>query len=96
MLCMQSMRATEESPLFPMERRFFAALRMTTEGVFQQTANAGIYLGLRGYLTIPSVFPTVPNAAMALSRWAVSCAADICVRMRAFPFGTTGKEKAIT
>ena len=34
--------------------------------------------------------PTLPKASSALSICTSSCAADICVRIRALPFGTTG------
>ena len=39
---------------------------------------------------------TSSKAAIARSMSSVECAADICVRMRAWPRGTTGKEKPIT
>ena len=38
----------------------------------------------------PSSLPTFVNAAIALSRWWRSCAAEIWTRMRAWPFATTG------
>lgn len=38
----------------------------------------------------PSSFPTLINAAAARSRSSLECAAEICVRIRACPFGTTG------
>ena len=44
----------------------------------------------------PSARPTFANAAIARSRSSRSWAALICVRMRAWPFGTTGKKKPIT
>ena len=44
----------------------------------------------------PSSRPTLPKAATAWSICASVCAALICVRMRALPFGTTGYEKPIT
>jgi hypothetical protein len=44
----------------------------------------------------PSSRPARVNAATARSIWSDACAALICVRMRALPFGTTGKEKPIT
>ena len=46
--------------------------------------------------TTPNSLPTSPKAAMARSISSVECAADICVRMRACPFGTTGNENPIT
>ena len=39
---------------------------------------------------------TSSNAAIARSMSSVECAADICVRIRAWPLGTTGNENAIT
>src|SRR6185503_5301790 len=44
----------------------------------------------------PICLPAFSNAATARSRWCRSCAADIWVRMRACPCGTTGKEKPMT
>ena len=44
----------------------------------------------------PSWRPTLPKAARARSRCSRSWAAEICVRMRAWPRGTTGNEKPIT
>jgi hypothetical protein len=38
----------------------------------------------------------VLNAFTHRSMSAVECEADICTRMRALPFGTTGKLKPIT
>src|SRR5690606_33113275 len=46
--------------------------------------------GFPVYFLTPSSRPTFPKAAMAWSRCARSCAADIWVRMRALSFGTTG------
>lgn len=46
--------------------------------------------------TIPNSRPTSTNASTARSMSSIECAADICVRMRAWPFGTTGNEKPIT
>ena len=43
----------------------------------------------------PSSRPILMNAAIARSRCSRVCAADICVRMRAWPCGTTGKKKPI-
>ncbi|PWJ84711.1 hypothetical protein C8D77_13114 [Mesorhizobium loti] len=48
-----------------------------------------------GYM-IDSSLATSANASTARLMSAMECAADICVRMRAWPFGTTGKEKPIT
>ncbi len=48
------------------------------------------------YRIAPCALPTFANAATARSIWASVCAALICVRMRALPFGTTGYEKPIT
>ena len=39
---------------------------------------------------------TSSKAAIARSMSSAECAADICVRMRAWPRGTTGNENAIT
>ena len=41
---------------------------------------------------IPSSLPTLTNAANAFSRSLFSSAAEICVRILASPFGTTGKK----
>ena len=49
-----------------------------------------------GYLITPSARPTLANAAMAASMSAALCAADIWVRMRAWPLGTTGKKNPVT
>ena len=46
--------------------------------------------------TIPSALPASSNAPIAKSMSASVSAADICVRMRAWPFGTTGKKKPAT
>ena len=46
--------------------------------------------------TIPSSLPTLPNAASARSSSSGVRAAFICVRMRAWPRGTTGKKKPET
>ena len=43
-----------------------------------------------GYFSVPSSRPTLMKAAMALSRWWRSCAAESCTRIRAWPLGTTG------
>lgn len=48
------------------------------------------------YFNTPNSFPTLVNAAIALSKWCVSCPALTCTRMRARPFGTTGKKNPIT
>jgi hypothetical protein len=48
------------------------------------------------YATTPSSRPTRTNASTARSRWARVWAADSCVRMRAWPRGTTGNEKPTT
>ncbi len=48
------------------------------------------------YATTPISRPTSPKAAIARSRCSCSCAALICVRMRACPRGTTGKLNPIT
>jgi hypothetical protein len=42
---------------------------------------------------MPCFSPTLRNAARAVSRCSFSWAADSCVRIRAWPFGTTGKKK---
>src|ERR1700722_18834485 len=46
--------------------------------------------------TIPSALPASAKAAIAKSMSASVSAADICVRMRAWPFGTTGKKNPAT
>jgi hypothetical protein len=46
--------------------------------------------------TTPSAFPASSNAPIAKSMSASVSAADICVRMRAWPFGTTGKKNPAT
>ena len=48
------------------------------------------------YRIAPSALPTFAKAATAPAIWASPCAALICVRMRALPFGTTGYENPIT
>ena len=48
------------------------------------------------YPMMPSSRPAVANAPIARSRSARECAAFICVRIRAWPFGTTGNEKPMT
>ena len=47
-------------------------------------------------ITASSRAGPVVRASMARSSWAVVCAAESCVRMRACPFGTTGKKKPTT
>jgi len=47
------------------------------------------------YNTLRSL-PTLTKASIARSRWCFSCAAETCTRIRASPFGTTGKKKPIT
>ncbi len=42
------------------------------------------------YSITPNCFPTLINAAIALSRCARVCPADSCTRMRACSLGTTG------
>src|SRR5262249_21944751 len=49
-----------------------------------------------GHHTTPGSRPTATKASTVRSTSAAEWAADICVRMRACPFGTTGKEKPIT
>lgn len=46
--------------------------------------------------TIPNSLPASAKAAIAKSMSASVSAADICVRMRALPFGTTGKKNPAT
>ena len=60
-------------------------------------AGFGFLLGkrLHGQI-IPMVLPASMNAAMAVSISASVSAADIWVRMRAWPLGTTGKKKPAT
>ena len=48
------------------------------------------------YLITPRARPTFAKAAMAASMSAALWAADIWVRMRAWPLGTTGKKKPVT
>ena len=48
------------------------------------------------HLSTPRSLPTFVNAATAVSSCGISWAALICTRMRALPFGTTGKQKPIT
>ncbi len=43
-----------------------------------------------------SFFPIDLKAFTHLSMSCVECEADICTRIRALPFGTTGKLKPIT
>ena len=59
-------------------------------------AEPASYAGFFAHFITPNSFPTAANAATARSMSALECAADICVRMRAWPFGTTGKEKPMT
>lgn len=44
----------------------------------------------------PTCLPMRVKASMALSRCPRVCAALICVRIRAWPLGTTGKKKPVT
>jgi hypothetical protein len=44
----------------------------------------------------PNSLPTSANTEITFSTSARECAADICVRMRACPLGTTGKANPIT
>ena len=59
-------------------------------------ARLGLRLDQRPHDTRPISRPTRLNASIAWSMSASEWAADIWVRMRAAPNGTTGKEKAIT
>ena len=56
----------------------------------------GQALGFAGAIQIFISAFTSPNLAMANSRSSRVWAAEICVRMRALPWGTTGKEKPMT
>ena len=58
----------------------------------------GFLLGLHQCFHVinPIARPTRTNAPIAMSMSASLCAADICVRIRALPCGTTGNENAIT
>ena len=58
----------------------------------------GSALALTSALTrsTPISVATSVNAAIARSMSSSLCAADICVRIRALPCGTTGKQNAIT
>ncbi len=58
-------------------------------GRAERTATAIHGARVRAHTT-PSERPTRANASMARSIWAGVCAADICVRMRAWSLGTTG------
>ncbi len=54
------------------------------------------YLAMMSCFVLPRMsnfFPTLVKAARALSRWCVSWPAEIWVRMRAWPWATTGKKK---
>ena len=42
------------------------------------------------YFSTPSSLPTLIKAAIHLSRCSFSCPAEICTRIRAWSFGTTG------
>ena len=64
--------------------------------VFQPQAGLGLGFDERLHGTRPIARPTRANASIASSMSLSLCAADICVRIRALPFGTTGNEKAIT
>ena len=48
------------------------------------------------YFSTFSFFPILVNAEIAFSKCFCSCAALNCTRMRAWPFGTTGKKNPIT
>lgn len=48
------------------------------------------------YLITLNFFPTLTKAAIASSNCSLLCAAEICTRILASFFGTTGNEKAIT
>ena len=70
-----------------------------TRHVGHRQAGAAFEFGECSHVFAPNApvdFPTLANAATARSICAGVCAADICVRMRALPFGTTGKLKPIT
>ncbi len=60
------------------------------ESEHAETAGAGLQD------STPISRPTFVNARTARSRSSISCAALICTRMRASPFGTTGYENPIT
>ena len=53
------------------------------------------YINDPGMSAVWAIVPAV-KAAIAVSMSVAECAADIWVRMRAWPLGTTGKEKPIT
>ena len=48
------------------------------------------------HLITPSCLPIFAKAWIALSKCSFVCAADICTRILACPFGTTGKKNPIT
>lgn len=54
------------------------------------------YYCFHGYILTLNSFPTSANAFMAWSKFSRVWAALIWVRMRALPFGTTGKQNPIT
>jgi hypothetical protein len=62
---------------------------------------AGVAIGIRGnrdelsvlLRSLQAAARAAANCSAAKSRSATECAADICVRIRAVPRGTTGKEK---
>ena len=75
----------------------FAGQRARGEGSrSQREAGRSVNRGIRGAHTIPNAFPASVKAAIAKSMSASVSAADIWVRMRAWPFGTTGKKKPAT
>ena len=58
--------------------------------------HAGATAELAARLKLPIIGPILVKAAIARSTCSAVCAADIWVRIRACPFGTTGNEKPIT
>ena len=83
----------------------FATFTSTSSGPISGTGSilhpeAGLGLGFDegfhviAHQMIPAPRPASVNASIAKSTSASLSAADICVRMRALPFGTTGIEEA--
>src|SRR5579872_2733312 len=64
--------------------------------LIQPDTGSGFFLHQCFQEMTPSSRPTAVNASSAFSSCSRDSAADICVRIRAWPRGTTGNEKPIT
>jgi hypothetical protein len=59
-------------------------------GALRRSWNESLVFLRRPHFNTPNCLPTSVNAAIARSICSVVCAADTCIRMRAWPCGTTG------